>query len=154
MAKGMPGLSDVFQPLLVGEAVRTLGLSRPDAESRYAQAVRPSAPSPDLTGEQLAGERPGDGAQAPGFLGLSPQMTGLQQRTAIATGGTSGDDPKYKDPATVEYYRNLALTDLVGPSGDILGQPTGVERQYAQRLGYDERGGSTTESFLSSLLRG
>ncbi len=177
-----------FRPLLVGEAVRTLGLSRADAESRFDagfplgnvpaartmnkiakpvgeqinaqfQASRnggdqQAAQASDLTGQQLAQSAPPGGGDAPAFLGLSPQMTGLQQRTAIATGGTTGGDPKYNDPATVDYYRNLAFRDFLGPGGDVLGQPTGVERQYTQGLGYDERGGNTTESFLNSLLRG
>ncbi len=115
--------------------------------------TRPGSQQPgqqqDLTGQQLAAQSPGSPGEAPAFLGLSPQMNSLQQRTAIATGGAAGDDPRYSDPATKKFYQQIAFQDLLGPGGDVLGQPTDTEWQYAGGAP-----GGTTESFLSSLLRG
>ena len=44
-------------------------------------------------------------------------MTPLQQRAAVATGGTQADASVYRDPAIQNYYRNLALYSLTEKVG-------------------------------------
>ena len=111
----------------------------------------PAGPPADLTTFQ----RPSSLEPAPNFLQLVAGMSPLQQRSKIATYGTSGENSAFRDPATVSYYRNLVLTDLVGPEGTV--KPGAsylpVEKQYlTEALGQPPRNEST-ESFLSALMR-
>lgn len=117
----------------------------------------PAGPAPDL---MQFGMRPGALPEAPNFLkqgsgGISSQMTPQQQRSSIATRGVSGESSAYRDPATLDYYKNLALYTLTDPTGSAAGfEPLPIERQFvSQVLGEPPRTGST-ESFLSALLRG
>lgn len=111
---------------------------------------KPKGPPKDLT----KFSRPGEIGQAPSFLQLSSGMTPLQQRAAIATYGVSGNESKYRDPAVVDYYRNLVLSDVVGAGGTV--KPGGsylpIEKEYLTQLGQTPQNEST-ESFLSALTR-
>ena len=88
---------------------------------------------------------------APSYLGLSPQMTNLQKRTAIATAGLSGNDPRFRDSETYNYYRNLALNDIGKNKSEI----TSVETQYLDQVfnGGGKPGDTSREGFLSKLFR-
>src|SRR3990167_5814967 len=92
-----------------------------------APVAGPPGPSPDMT----SFSRP-TGMDAPAFLGMSSQMTPIQQRSSIATKGTSGEESAFRDPATQEYYKNLVLRDVVGDGGTV--RPGAsilpIERQY------------------------
>lgn len=119
----------------------------------------PAGPPPDMM--SFGGVRPGELMDAPNFLmqgsgGLNPQMTPQQQRAAIATRGVAGESSAYRDPATLDYYKNLALHSLTDPSGSVPEgiKPLPIEEQFvSQVLGEPPRAGST-ESFLSALIRG
>jgi hypothetical protein len=65
------------------------------------------------------------------FLGLSSQMTPLQQRSAIATQATSGGDKSFNDPETLKYYRQLALSSLMDDKGGVAPNTdiTDIEKQ-------------------------
>ena len=83
-------------------------------------------------------------------MGLSP----IQQRSSIATGALFGS-PTFRDPSASQYYRNLALTELVDPRGNIapFESVLPVERQYAESL-YGPLRGDSTEAFFDALMRG
>ena len=93
---------------------------------------------------------------APGFLQLGSSMTPIQQRSKIATYGVSGDAGAYRDPATIEFYKNLVTRDLVDPSTRKVragAQVLPVERQFVTDvLGQSPRA-DTADSFLSALYR-
>jgi hypothetical protein len=80
-------------------------------------------------------------------------MTPLQKRTQIATLGVQGDS-RYKDPAAVDYYKGLAASSMIDPSGQSIGGPTPIERQYVTDiLGQKVRDPQSSDSFLSALDR-
>jgi hypothetical protein len=116
----------------------------------------PKGPEPDLNKSQLAAKRTGvtGSGEAPMFLGLSSQMTPLQQRSAIATQATSGGDKSFNDPETLKYYRQLALSSLMDDKGGVAPNTdiTDIEKQFMRQLGQEPRNDST-ESFLSALER-
>lgn len=84
-------------------------------------------------------------------LGFDAGMTPLQQRTAVATGGTQADAGIYRDPAIVDFYRNLALFDLTQPGGAPRGgvNVTPIERQYVTQMGAQP--GDSVQDFLTAL---
>jgi hypothetical protein len=104
--------------------------------------VRPQAP-------------PSGPAFVQGAGGLSPGMTDIQQRTKVATQATQGESSAYRDPATLDYYRNLALHSLTDPSGavraDAIVQP--IERQYLTDILGQQPRDESVAAFLSALLR-
>lgn len=116
-----------------------------------APVAGPPGPPPD----QTSFSRPA-GMDAPTFLGMSSQMTPLQQRSAITTRAVSGDESAYRDPATNEYYKNLVLRDVVGDNGAVKpgAEILPSERQYLASVVGRQPNTDTTESFLSALLRG
>lgn len=87
----------------------------------------------DIAG--LSGEYP-SGYKAPGYLGLAPNSTNAQQRAAIASMALSSDDPRYRDPETLGYYRKLTLEATPDSSGNI--PITGAEQQYLSQ-GYGSK---------------
>ena len=95
------------------------------------------------------------GAAAPSFLGLSSQMTPVQQRAAIATGAVGGQQSSFRDPATAAYYKNLVLNDLVGEGGGVKpgAQILPVEQQYVSQVLNQQPRADTPESFLSAVMR-
>lgn len=95
------------------------------------------------------------GAAAPTFLGLSSQMTPIQQRAAIATGAVGGQQSSFRDPAAAAYYKNLVLNDLVGQGGAVKpgAQILPVERQYVSQVLNQQPRAETPESFLSAVMR-
>lgn len=124
----------------------------PPSMPKLAKLV-PPGPPPLPTGQQLLKKRPGTLGQAPPFLsfaGLSP----IQQRSGIATGALFGSS-MFRDPLATDYYRNLALTELVNPAGQLAPYENilPVERQYAESL-YGPLRGDSTEAFFDALLRG
>lgn len=107
-------------------------------------------PAPQST-PQFAWTRPGSAPEAPGGLGFDAGMTPLQQRAAIATGGTNADAGIYRDPAIVDFYRNLATYSLTQPGGAVAegASPLPIEMQFLTQLGAQP--GDSTESFLTAL---
>ena len=106
-------------------------------------------PVQDLTEQQIQSNRTKYGATAaPAFLGLPTSMTPMQQRTAIAQGGVSGGDPRYRDPETSRYYSSLLYNDP-GLSSSL----TDVDKQYISSLGNAPLNASDPNSYLSALER-
>ena len=95
--------------------------------------------------------RPGSAPTAPAGLGFDAGMTPLQQRAAIATGGTNADAGIYRDPAIVDFYRNLATYSLTQPGGAPAtgAAPLPVELQYLTQMGAQP--GNDVETFLTAL---
>lgn len=99
--------------------------------------------------------RPGE-IGPPGFLQMSSQMSPLQQRSAIATGGVLGNDSKFRDPASSGFFSNVAQRALIGESGELAdyNQVLPIERQFVEQvLGTPIREQSTA-GFLDALMRG
>lgn len=99
--------------------------------------------------------RPSSLPNAPMALGFDAGMTPLQMRSNIAGFGVGSDRGIFRDPATVDFYRNLAVHELTTPSGaprtDVA--PLPIEIQYLTQLGGQpgNAGSVTTESFLNAL---
>jgi hypothetical protein len=133
----------------------TADFGDPDADQRDGGILSPGQKPQQQPGQpqapQYAWQRPGAAPGAPYALGLDGGMTPLQQRTAVATGGTSGNAGIYRDPAVVEFYRNLALYDLTQPGGAPRadGNVTDIERQFVSQLGGQP--GQDINSFLTAL---
>ena len=143
---------------LVGAGVDLL--SRRPRESGFRQpGSLPGPPklSPDIS--NFRGVRPGQPPSGPAFLmgegGLSSGMTDLQRRANVATRATQGEASGYRDPATLEYYRNLALHSLTDPRGDVLANARvlPIERQYLTDILGQQPRNESVASFLSALLR-
>ena len=119
-----------------------------------AQPQAPKVPTGPATLKDVSKfERPLQ-TEAPAFLGMGGQgLSNLQQRSAIATGGVSSEDPRFRDPATKDFYQNLVFSSLVGESGAATGAPLPIERQYLRDVFGVTPLGSTTESFLSAFAR-
>ena len=125
-------------------------------------ATGPSRPAPSLAPgpapAQTSFQRPGAAGEVPLSLrgaGISPTMSPLQQRTAIATGVTQGQGVP-RDPSTIDYYRNVALQSLLDPTGNpIPGQNfTPVERQMfgqVEGLNPDQYTGEDMNRYLTAL---
>ena len=108
----------------------------------------PAGPPKDLTKDALLAKRNKD-YQTPGFLSLSGSMTPTQQRSAIASGGVSSDDPRYRDKETLSAYQQMLLNNY--PGGED-GGLSDIEKQYISQVGgspYTQ----TTEGYLSALDR-
>lgn len=152
----MGGGGDIFKgvaDVLTGGLAGNLGgwADGPDGP----KGLPPGGPQPPkmYTPEELKATRAGIGNyKAPAFLGLSSAMTPLQQRTAIATKGTSGDSSAV-DPEVLKYYRNIALKTLMDDKGRFAPETdiTDIERQFLKQAGL--KPGNTTQSFLSALER-
>ncbi len=95
-----------------------------------------------------------DPITAPSFLDLSSQQTPLQQRSQIATFGVAGGDPRYRVPAAIDYYKNIALRSLIGEKGEIVSNANilPIERQYLGRIMPSFGGGGFAPDFLAALL--
>ena len=85
-------------------------------------------PDTTLTDAELAELRSTFGATTmPAFLGLSSAMTPMQQRTAIAAGALNADDPRWRDPMTMGFYRKLMFDSLNNTS-----ELAPIEQQFAR----------------------
>lgn len=114
----------------------------------------PSGPKPaKVAPEHEKFKTPGPMGDAPAFLQMSSQMTPLQQRSAIATGGVSGDGGMYRDPAVVDYYRNLAFSSFVGEGGAPIGEPLPIESQYLEQVLGESTRSPGVGGFLNALAR-
>lgn len=103
-----------------------------------------AAPTP-FTKDQLLTQRQ-DNFSMPTFLSTGAGMTPLQERIAIAAGGTNSSDPRYHDPETAKAYQQLMLNNYPTSINDI--QP--IERQYIKSLGQDPLD-ETPEGYLTAL---
>ena len=116
-----------------------------------------AAPPADRT--NFANVRPSSPPSGPGFIqgagGLNPGMTDIQRRSNIASQATQGEASAYRDPATLDYYRNLAIHSMTDPSGavrtDSIVLP--IERQYLTEILGEQPRDESVASFLSALLR-
>ena len=89
-----------------------------------------------------------DNYQTPSFLSLNGSMTPTQQRNAIASGGVGSDDPRYRDPETLQTYQQMLLNNY--PTS--LEQLSDVEKQYITQIGGSPKT-QTPEGYLSALNR-
>ncbi len=108
----------------------------------------PAGPPADLTKDQLLAKK-SSSYTTPGFLSLSGSMTPTQQRAAIASGGVSSDDPRYRDKETLSAYQQMLLNNY--PSGED-GGLSDIEKQYITQIGGSPYA-QTDESYLSALDR-
>lgn len=133
----------------------TADFGDPDADQHDDRVLSPGRQQQQGQGQpqapQYAWQRPGSLPSAPQALGFDAGMTPLQQRAGVATGGTSGNAGIFRDPAIVDFYRNLATYSLTDPSGAPAqgAAPLPIELQYLTQLGGQP--GNTTESFLQAL---
>lgn len=109
--------------------------------ARPTTAQIPTTPDPWITltptPDQIMGPRfvrPPAIAE-PRLLGIPADMDELQRRTMIATYGLNSDEGKWRDPFTVEYYKNLVTRALI----DDAGNPTPlnllpIEEQYLREV--------------------
>ena len=102
----------------------------------------------------------------PTFLGVNSSMNMQQQRSRLATLGTSGEYGSIGRPTqgpyagrgvedvARDYYRNIALMSLTGQDGAVIpgAEVLPVEQQYLREvLGKTPKTGSA-DSFLSQLF--
>lgn len=137
------------------------GPKQPKAPRTPEPQAPPVPPGPPEDMMSFGDVRPGALPDAPNFLrqgsgGLSPEMNPQQQRATIATRGVGGESSAYRDPATLDYYKNLALYTLTEPGGGVPEglSPLPIERQFVNQVIGEPARTDTTESFLSALLRG
>lgn len=155
----MGGVAEVFSAvntvLSAAGAAKQLfggdGQRGPDTQPNPPPLPTGKATEPDRSEFDVPGA-----IDAPGFLQLGAGMTPVQQRSKIATYGVSGDAGAFRDPATIEFYKNLVTRDLVDPSTRKVkagAQVLPVEKQFVTDvLGQSPRA-DTAESFLSALYR-
>lgn len=129
-----------------------LGDSNREQRDDRILSPRPQQQQKPKPTQQHAWQRPGQAPQAPGGLNFDPAMTPLQQRAAVATGGTNADAGIYRDPAVQEYYRNLALYSLLGPNNKPAqgAQVLPIERQYISQV-TGAQPGESLDDFLRAL---
>lgn len=110
----------------------------------------PPAPPPEKT----SFNRPGP-MEAPSFLQLSGGMTPVQKRSSLATFGVSGGS-KYRDPAALKYYGNLAFNDLLDESGAPRtgATPLPVEVDFLKQAFGETPKTDDLQGFLNALDRG
>lgn len=107
----------------------------------------PAAAPKDLSKNSLLSMKNAD-FKTPSFLSLNGTMTPTQQRNAIASGGVGSDDPRYRDPETLQSYQQMLLNNY--PTS--LEQLSDVEKQYITQIGGTPKS-QTTEGYLSALNR-
>ena len=117
----------------------------PERQAAFAQ--NPLTPFTDEEVKQFAQAMPV--GNAPGYLDMSPQMTPMQQRTAIATGALSTNDPRYRDPETLSHYQSQAFNSINTPENI-----TPVEKQFVSQVGGNQPVDETVGAFLSALFHG
>ena len=160
MAGGAPALSVIGQIIgavsglaSIGSSLGVFGGKKEGGGGSFAPQAPPVPTGPATQPDKESFVKPSP-MNSPAALNISGGLSPLQMRTAIATGGVSGDMGKYRTPEAKDYYKNLAFQEFVGPEGGAVGEPTGVEKQYLQEgFGVTPRS-STTASFLSALERG
>lgn len=141
VGRGLMGLATMAHPALSVVGLIGQGLNALDATSSTNQDPGQPGGGPASDDTPVVAEtilptpapapkpfRLGD-VPMPGFLNLSPAMSNLQRRAAIATGGVSGTGA-YTSPDARRYYASLLEQDRPD-----IGSLLPVERQYASRLG-------------------
>lgn len=95
-----------------------------------------------------------DAPEIPQWLGMSDAMDEIQQRAAIATRGTAGSDPRYRDQVAKDALGQLLQRALLSESGGLgsYSKVLPVEEQYLRQVsGYT---GPETAQGLIEFLRG
>lgn len=162
---GMPrfSISDLTKPSKSPSGVQFGGAGTgPERERVTAQSVtnghkdggegarpRMAAAQPSAEPSVSAYSRPPE-TQPPGGLELPSAMPSASQRATIATFGAHGQS-KYRDPQAFDYYKNIALRDLLDEGGNIIEGATllPIEREYVQRMTGMLPGG--IEDFIAQL---
>ena len=134
-----------------------LGAQPKEPKINFPQIAPPTSPkeAKDLSRAELGRISAGaqaktKGLMAPAYLELGPDLSPLQQRTAIATRASSGS--LGQDPEAFKHFYDISFSSLADPTGKPLGEPTPIERQYLQVFGEPQLA-QTTESYLSALQR-
>ena len=112
----------------------------PEAGAQLSPTPSPVTPMPTATPtpNQIMGPRFVRPAAItePRLLGIPSDMDELQRRAMIATYGVNADEGKWRDPFTVEYYKNLIARSLIDDAGNAL--PLNllpIEEQYLREVG-------------------
>lgn len=117
----------------------------------------PKIAAPPADRSNFANVRPSAPPSGPGFIqgGLSSGMTDIQRRSSIASQATQGESGAYRDPAVLDYYRNLAMHSMTDPSGAVRSDSIvlPIERQYITDILGQQPRDESVASFLSALLR-
>lgn len=115
----------------------------------------PQPPAPPTDKTSFDSPNPVD---APAFLQMSSQMTPTQQLSQLATLGTSGNDPRYRDPASQQYFGNLLQRQWIDPASGGIREGTTVNPAYARYIsevmGQPIINADDPASLLSAILRG
>lgn len=119
----------------------------------------PKIEAPPSDRSNFGNVRPSAVPSGPGFIqgtgGLTPGMTDIQRRSSVASQATQGESGAYRDPAVLDYYRNLAIHSMTDPSGAVRADSTvlPIERQYLTDILGQQPRDESVASFLSALLR-
>lgn len=141
----------------IGTGVDVLTRKKPKVPSSGSDLPQIAAPPADRT--SFGDVRPSQVPSGPGFImgsgGLNPGMTDIQRRSSVASQATQGESSAYRDPATMDYYRNLALHSMTDPSGAVRADASvlPIERQYLTDILGQQPRDESVASFLSALLR-
>ena len=140
---GIPVISNIMSGISGGSFLGTPHVSSPSGAPTTPEAVKSPV---DLTPAQIQANALKYGStQAPSFLGLPTAMTPQQKQSAIATGGVSSNDPRYRDPETARYYSSLLYSSPDNPLSDI-------DKQYIKSLGENPQA-ETNTGYISALER-
>ena len=140
---------------LIGTGVDYFTRKKPKDSSSRVPGPAPLAPDLTNFGEVRPSAPPTSPAFIQGSGGLNPGMTDIQRRSSVASQATQGESSAYRDPATLDYYRNLALHSLTDPSGAVRADSTvlPIERQYLTDILGQQPRDESVAAFLSALLR-
>lgn len=148
----MPAAPMIAMAVMMAAQAATTAYTMTNTGGQGGKGPIGGGPKPimDLTPEEIQNNRTKFGnTSMPAFLGLPTAMTPMQQRTAIAQGGVSGGDPRYRDPETARYYSSLLYKDPTLDTGGL----SDVDKQYIKSLGGSPLNESSGTSYLSALER-
>jgi len=152
----MAAASTVAAVVVAAAAVASTAHQMSQSGPKAPKVTQPDVPSGPATipdKSNFAKERGVTPLETPQGVTFGQGLSDLQKRTQIATGGVAENSGLYRTPEVSNFYKDLAIRSLTDQQGNVSGDPTGVERQFAMNvLGVQPRTGST-ESFLSALMR-
>ncbi len=152
----MAFLDKIFEAAINAFISQGVGKLFGDGKQNIPQPQKPAVPQGKATAPDLTSFTRPEAGKMPMFLGGSfGSLTPLQQRSSIATRALNTEAGGARDTSVIDYYKNLVFRDMVNEGGMVVpgSEPLPIERQFATQILGQTPQSSTTESFLSSLLR-
>lgn len=128
------------------------GVVLPDRPPQGKTGGAPDGSTPQGVQVAQAGFTRPAAQEAPAILGITPEMTGLQMRSLIATRGVEGDSI-FRSPEAGGFFRNVAQRSLISDDGTLASSENilPIERQFTSDvLGLTVKDEST-KAFLEAI---